>query len=329
MSRDGRKIATASSDKTARIWNARTGEQLLVLRHPDQVEAVAFSPDGERLVTASDDSLARIWDARVTPVAQQISWIEAAQFESLDRTQRFNLGLLTPTNVRAWVKDHSRCDETAGAPYDPDRRAQGVSSNQIVGDIAIQACGTERMSLVGEPRWVYEHGRALMATGDLPGARRAFERAIDGKYRAARVDLAELLLQGGTADPARAATLLEKAWAEGVTYAAFRLGQIYEVRADAARAWVWYEKGAKANEPHSLARLAERAAANANLMESFKYYAAAAERARSEDWPDDIWVAWRYRRASLARILEREGRMQQVGDAFVAVRKEYAFPPKT
>lgn len=329
MSRDGRKIATASSDKTARIWNAQTGEQLLVLRHRDQVESVAFSPDGARLVTASDDSLARIWDARVMSVAQQISWIESAQFESLDRTQRFNLGLLTPTNVRAWVKDHSKCDETAGAPYDPDRRAQGAAFEQIVGDIAIQACGTERMSIVGEPRWVYEHGRALMATGDFSGARHAFERAIDGRYRAARVDLAVLLLQGETADPARAITLLEKAWADGVSYAAFRLGQVYEDRADAARAWVWYERGAEANEPHSLARLAERAAANADLMESFKYYAAAAERARSEDWPDDIWVAWRYRRASLARILEREGGMQQVGEAFAAVRTQYGYLPRS
>jgi len=76
--------------------------------------------------------------------------------------------------------------ESAGAPYDPDRRAPGVASEQIVGDIAIQACGTEHISLVGEPRWVYEHGRALMATGDFPGARHAFERAIDGRYRALR-----------------------------------------------------------------------------------------------------------------------------------------------
>jgi len=329
MSQDGSKIATASTDKTARIWDAKTGEQLLVLRHPDQVEAVSFSPRGDQVATASDDGLTRIWDARVTPVVQQLHWIEAAQLESLDRAQRFNLGLLTPTNIRAWVKDHSKCDETAGAPYDPDRRAPGVAAEQIVADIAVQACGTERKSLVGEPRWVYEHGRALMATGDLPSARRAFERAIDGGYRAARVDLAILLLRSEEADVTAAVTLLGKAWADGVTYAAFQLGRLYETRADMAGAWTWYERGAKVDEPYSLARLAERAAASANLMESFKYYAAAAERARNEDWPDDIWAAWRYRRASLARILEREGRMQQVGDAFVAVRKEYEYPPGT
>ncbi|MBS0418131.1 MAG: hypothetical protein JSR66_10490 [Proteobacteria bacterium] len=341
MSRDGLKIATASADKTARVWSAVTGEQLLVLRHPDQVESAAFSADGDRIVTASDDGVARIWDARVTPIAQQMRWIEAAQFESLDPKQRFALGLLTPTNARPWIGDHSKCDETAGAPYDPDRRAPGVASEQIVGDIASQACGTEHQSMVGEPRWVYEHGRALLATGDQPAARRAFERAIDGKYRAARIDLAMLLVkgEGAAGNFGRAVTLLERAWAEGVTFAGFQLGHLYEMRGDLPHAWTWYERGAKADEPHSLARLAEREAAAAvsqtsapvrrdYLIASFKYYAAAAERARSEDWPDDIWVSWRYRRASLARILEREGMMQQVSDAFAAVRKKYEHPPR-
>ncbi len=354
MSRDGLRIATASTDRTARIWSAITGEQLLVLRHPDQVEAAAFGADGNRIVTASDDGFARIWDVHVTPIRQQIRWIEAAQFESLDRAQRFQLGLLSPGNVRAWVGDHSKCDESAGAPYDPERRAPGVGYEQMVGDIAIQACGAERKNVVGEPRWVYEHGRALVAIGDFPGARHAFERAIDGKYRAARVDLGMLLLQkgSGSVDIPGAVSLFERAWKEGVTVAAFQLGRLYEtgvdlseghgphkLAPDEARAWTWYERGANAGEPNSLARLAEReatvaftratpAAKRSYLMESFEYYAAAAERARNEDWPDDTWVAWRYRRASLARILEREGMMQQVGDAYADVRKKYEFPPR-
>jgi TPR repeat protein len=141
--------------------------------------------------------------------------------------------------------------------------------------------------------------------------------------------MAVLLIRGEAADVPQAIALLERAWADGVTHAAFQLGRLYESHADASRAWTWYERGAKADEPYSLARLAEREAKAGRLMESFKYYAAAAERARTEDWPDDIWVAWRYRRASLARILEREGRMQQVGDAFVAVRKKYESAPAT
>jgi WD40 repeat protein len=61
---DGKRIVTASLDKTARIWDARTGVQLAVLSgHGDRVNSAVFSPDGMRIVTASSDKTARIWDA--------------------------------------------------------------------------------------------------------------------------------------------------------------------------------------------------------------------------------------------------------------------------
>ena len=51
---DGTRIVTASYDKTARIWDARTGAQLVVLSgHGDRVDSAAYSPDGTRIVTAS------------------------------------------------------------------------------------------------------------------------------------------------------------------------------------------------------------------------------------------------------------------------------------
>jgi hypothetical protein len=58
----------------------------------------------------------------------------------------------------------------------------------------------------------------------------------------------------------------------------------------------------------------------AHWISAFKYYAAATERARREDWPDGVWRNWRYRRATLARLLAHEGMMQQVADAYSAVR---------
>ncbi|MBV7326916.1 WD40 repeat domain-containing protein [Chloroflexi bacterium TSY] len=63
FSPDGSRLATASSDNTARIWDSESGEQLALLQHESGVEFVVFSPDGSRLATASRDNTARIWDS--------------------------------------------------------------------------------------------------------------------------------------------------------------------------------------------------------------------------------------------------------------------------
>ena len=64
FSPDGQRIVTGSGDKTAKVWDAASGRELLTLKgHSAAIEAVAFSPDGQRIVTGSADHTAKVWEA--------------------------------------------------------------------------------------------------------------------------------------------------------------------------------------------------------------------------------------------------------------------------
>ena len=341
---DGTRIVTASRDSTARIWDARTGVQLAALSgHGDYVYSAAYSPDGARIVTASFDKTARIWDASVpAALAAQIRWDASAVTDPLPDSDRTQLGLPPDSRATMAWSEPSACDRAVAAVYDPDRLAPGEEN--ITVDIADSACSAETAKPEHAARSDYQMGRALLAKGDANGARRQFEIAVAKRYRAARIDLADSLIDASAAkrDLGRAIALYEQAWADGVRIAAFKLGHVFEYgaqpadtaagafNADTAKAWSWYQKGADAGEPNALARFAERDEGNALvqtdplqrnelLLRAFTRYAAAAERAREEDWPDGAWKNWRYRRATLARLLAQQGMMQQVADAYAAM----------
>jgi WD40 repeat protein/tRNA A-37 threonylcarbamoyl transferase component Bud32 len=67
FSPDGKRVLGAFGtypDCTARIWDAATGQELLVLRgHEAPVGPASFSPDGAMVLTGSLDGTARLWDA--------------------------------------------------------------------------------------------------------------------------------------------------------------------------------------------------------------------------------------------------------------------------
>ena len=65
FSTDGKLLASASFDKTVRIWNMDTKRTVQTFTgHSDFVHAVAFGPKGDWLVTASKDRTARLVDAK-------------------------------------------------------------------------------------------------------------------------------------------------------------------------------------------------------------------------------------------------------------------------
>jgi WD40 repeat protein len=63
FSPDGRLLATASRDRTVRLWQVANGQEVHQLAgHTGSMMACAFSPDGRLLATASTDGTARLWE---------------------------------------------------------------------------------------------------------------------------------------------------------------------------------------------------------------------------------------------------------------------------
>ncbi len=58
----GKMVASASLDKTVRLWDVDTQASILTLEeHPGAVGAVAFSPDGRTIASASGGAVL-LWE---------------------------------------------------------------------------------------------------------------------------------------------------------------------------------------------------------------------------------------------------------------------------
>ncbi|MBV7333108.1 hypothetical protein KFU94_33730 [Chloroflexi bacterium TSY] len=95
---DESRILTVSDDHTARVWDAATGQQLVLLSgHTDSVRTPSWNRDESRILTAGDDGTVRIWDAATGAELLVLPVV------SSDRT-----------NMAAWSPDDRRILTAAG-----------------------------------------------------------------------------------------------------------------------------------------------------------------------------------------------------------------------
>ncbi|MBC1305385.1 serine/threonine-protein kinase [Trichormus variabilis] len=74
ISPNGQIIASCGSDRSIKIWQLATGEDISTLNgHSRKVNAVVFSPDGKTLVSGSDDNTIKIWNLKTGQVIRTIT----------------------------------------------------------------------------------------------------------------------------------------------------------------------------------------------------------------------------------------------------------------
>lgn len=92
FSPDGKRIATASYDKSVKVWDSTSGKELANLTgHTAIVFSVAFSPDGNRLASGGQDRIVKLWNVNVDADDNLVAPVEQSgpgkqAFKSIDDT---------------------------------------------------------------------------------------------------------------------------------------------------------------------------------------------------------------------------------------------------
>ena len=121
FSPDGKTVLTGSDDKTARLWDAATGQPIgQPLTHQGAVMAVAFSPDGKTVLTGSEDKTARLWDAATgQPLGQPMTHQGAVWAVAFSPDGKTVLTGSADGTARLW-------DAATGQPIGQPLRHQGA-----------------------------------------------------------------------------------------------------------------------------------------------------------------------------------------------------------
>jgi WD40 repeat protein len=183
---DGKQAVSGSSDKTLKLWDLATGEEVVTLSgHSDWVNAVAITPDGKQAVSASWDKTLKLWDLstgkEVTTLTGHSDSVYAvaitpdgkqAVFASDDKTLK--LWDLATGEELANLTGHSMPVQAVAITPDGKQAVSASWDNTLkLWDLAT---GSERATLIGHRDRVY-------AVAITPDGKQAVSASLDNTLK--------------------------------------------------------------------------------------------------------------------------------------------------
>ncbi|KAL5604798.1 uncharacterized protein BROUX77_004984 [Berkeleyomyces rouxiae] len=111
FSPDGQLVASASYDKTVRLWQKDGGACVQELKgHTDCVNSVAFSPDGQLVASASYDGTVRLWRSDGGACVQELKGhTDCVNSVAFSPDGQLVASASYDKTVRLWQKDGGAC----------------------------------------------------------------------------------------------------------------------------------------------------------------------------------------------------------------------------
>jgi len=157
-SADGRWIFTINGDKSAKIWDAATGQLKTSIANSERIYRASFSPDSKVLLTVEQQGAMKIWDVETGQLRGQVA--PKGFLENLMKSFEFSpdgslLASFFFGDTRLWnVKTGEMLfkladSQTTDATFSPDGRwlATASSDKQSAGKIWNVATREKRLSL--------------------------------------------------------------------------------------------------------------------------------------------------------------------------------------
>ena len=147
FSKDGSLLVTTSADRSARLWNAKTGDPVSRMNEPSgHVVDAEFSPGGDRLVLATDSGDGFVWDVQ------------------------------NPSQPERLFSFTGATSALTSASYSPDGRLIVATSRDESSRVYLANSGLEMARLVGHNEAVtsasFSHGGSSILTASNDGTAR-------------------------------------------------------------------------------------------------------------------------------------------------------------